>query len=99
MPEGPQGLAAAPEEPKGLAAAPVGGGAWPDNEPTRRSKLAARTAEVGGADTTASQVPHAIPPQYESRQAQKSQNINDQNTDTDMRSRELHAELLVVRHR
>ena len=23
-------------------------GAWPDNEPTRRSKLAARTAEVGG---------------------------------------------------
>ena len=30
------------------AAVPVGGGAWPDNEPTRRSKLAARTAEVGG---------------------------------------------------
>ena len=29
----------------GLAAAPVGGGrAWPDNEPTRRAKLAARTA-------------------------------------------------------
>ena len=28
----------------GLAAAPVGGGrAWPDNEPTRRAKLAART--------------------------------------------------------
>ena len=30
---------------EGLAAAPVGGGgAWPDNEPTRRAKLAARTA-------------------------------------------------------
>ena len=29
----------------GQAAAPVGGGrAWPDNEPTRRAKLAARTA-------------------------------------------------------
>ena len=29
----------------GLAAVPVGGGeAWPDNEPTRRAKLAARTA-------------------------------------------------------
>ena len=34
----------------GLAAAPVGGGrAWPDNEPTRRAKLAARTAR-GRAD-------------------------------------------------
>ena len=33
-----------------LAAAPVGGGwAWPDNEPTRRAKLAARTAR-GRAD-------------------------------------------------
>ena len=30
------------------AAVPVGGGAWPDNEPTRRSKLAVRMAEVGG---------------------------------------------------
>ena len=30
---------------EGLAAVPVGGGgAWPDNEPTRRAKLAARTA-------------------------------------------------------
>ena len=30
---------------RGLAAVPVGGGrAWPDNEPTRRAKLAARTA-------------------------------------------------------
>ena len=30
--------------PVGLAAVPVGGGrAWPDNEPTRRAKLAART--------------------------------------------------------
>ena len=28
----------------GMAAVPVGGGAWPDNEPTRRAKLAARTA-------------------------------------------------------
>ena len=35
----------APEGPEGLAAVPVGGGgAWPDNESTRRAKLAARTA-------------------------------------------------------
>ena len=34
----------------GLAAVPVGcGGAWPDNESTRRAKLAARTAR-GRAD-------------------------------------------------
>ena len=34
-----------PEGAEGLAAVPVGGGgAWPDNEPTRRAKLAARTA-------------------------------------------------------
>ena len=43
-----RGLAAAPERSAGLrgtrAAVPVGGEAWPDNEPTRRSKLAARTA-------------------------------------------------------
>ena len=69
--------------------------AGPDNDPTRRSKLAARTAEAGGTDTTASQISHAIPPQHESTQAQKSQNINDQNPKPDMRSRELHAELLV----
>ena len=42
------------------AAAPVGGRAWPDNEPKRRSKLAARTAEAGGADTAASQISHVI---------------------------------------
>ena len=46
---------------------PIGGrreacGAWPDNEPTRRSKLAARMAEAGGTDTTVSQISHAIPP-------------------------------------
>lgn len=52
----------APEEPEGLTAAPVGGEAWPDNEPKRRSKLAARTAEAGGSDTTASQISHATPP-------------------------------------
>ena len=69
--------------------------AGPDNDPTRRSKLAARTAEAGGTDTTASQISHAIPPQHESTQAQKPQNINDQNPKPDMRSRELHAELLV----
>ena len=35
----------APEGPQGLAAVPVGGGgAWPGFEPTRRAKLAARTA-------------------------------------------------------
>ena len=80
------------------AAVRVGGGAWPDNEPTRRSKRAARTAEVGGADTTASQISHAIPPQHESTQAQKPQNIDDQNPNPDMRSRELHAKLLVGSH-
>ena len=42
------------------AAVRVGGGAWPDNEPKRRSKLAARTAEAGGTDTTASQISHVI---------------------------------------
>ncbi len=67
----------APEGPRGRAA---GRGPWaagPDNEPKRRSKLAARTAEAGGTDTTASQISHAIPPQHESTQAQKPQNIND----------------------
>ena len=78
------------------ATVPVSGG--PDNEPTRRSKLAARTAEAGGTDTTTSQISHAIPPQHESTQAQKPQNINDQNPDPDMRSRELHAKLLVDSH-
>ena len=73
-------------------------GAWPDNEPTRRSKLAARTAEVGGADTTASQISHAIPPQHEATQAQRPQSIDDQNPNSDMRSRELHAKLLVDSH-
>ena len=35
----------APEGPEGMAAVPVGGGgAWPGFEPTRRAKLAARTA-------------------------------------------------------
>ena len=35
----------APEGPEGQAAVPVGGGrAWPDNESTRRAKLAARAA-------------------------------------------------------
>ena len=35
----------APEGTEGQTAVPVGGGrAWPDNEPTRRAKLAARTA-------------------------------------------------------
>ena len=41
----------APEGPAGLAAVPVAGGrAWPDNESTRRAKLAARTA--GGPPPT-----------------------------------------------
>ena len=35
------------------AAVRVGGGAWLDNEPKRRSKRAARTAEAGGTHTTA----------------------------------------------
>ena len=80
------------------AAVPVGGGAWPDNEPTHRSKVAVRMAEAGGADTTASRISHVIPPQHESTQAQIPQNINDQNPDPDMRSRELHAKLLVDSH-
>ena len=72
--------------------------AGPDNDPTRRSKLAVRMAEAGGTDTTTSQISHAIPPQHESTQAQKPQNINDQNPKPDMRSRELHAKLLVGSH-
>ena len=60
---------ARPRAPEGQAAVPAGGsGAWPrcpwaagpDNEPKRRSKLAARTAEAGGTDTTASQISHVI---------------------------------------
>ena len=43
------------------AAVPVGGGAWPDNEPTHRSKVAVRMAEAGGTDTTASRISHVIP--------------------------------------
>ena len=39
-----------------------------------------------------------FPPQHESTQAQKPQNINDQNPNPDMRSRELHAKLLVDSH-
>ena len=72
--------------------------AWPGFELTRRSKLAARTAEAGGADTTASRISHAIPPQHESTQAQKPQNIKDQNPNLDMRSLEVHAKLLVDSH-
>ena len=34
--------------------------AGPDNEPTRRSKLAVRMAEAGGTETTASQISHVI---------------------------------------
>ena len=47
--------AAAPERSEGRAAGrrAVGGGvAWPDNELTRRSKRAARTAEAGGPPPT-----------------------------------------------
>ena len=44
--------------PTGIAAVSVGGGrAWPDNEPTRRAKLAARTAS-GRADPHQSPRPH-----------------------------------------
>ena len=35
--------------------------AGPDNEPTRRSKLAVRMAEAGGTETTASQISHVKP--------------------------------------
>ena len=48
----------APEGTEGQTAVPVGGGrAWPDNEPTRRAKLAARTAS-GRADPHQSPRPH-----------------------------------------
>ena len=48
----------APEGPEGQAAVPVGGGgAWPDNEPTRRAKLAARTAR-GRAAARGAARPH-----------------------------------------
>ena len=54
----------APEGPEGRAAVPVGGGgAWPDNESTRRAKLAARTA--GGpphTSTPSSPAPQPGPP-------------------------------------
>ena len=80
------------------AAVPVGGGAGQRaNVPIEargadgRSGRPKWAAEVGGADTTASQISHAIPPQHESTQAQKPQNINDQNPNPDMRSREVHA--------
>ncbi len=43
---------------EGQAAVPVGGGgAWPDNESTRRAKLAARTAR-GRAATHGAARPH-----------------------------------------
>ena len=41
--------------------------AGPDNEPTRRSKLAVRMAEAGGTETTASQISHVIYRGYFSR--------------------------------
>ena len=44
----------APKGPKGLAVVPVGGGrAWPDNESTRRAKLAARAPGPDGARAAA----------------------------------------------
>ena len=56
----------------GLAAVPVGcGGAWPDNESTRRAKLAARTArgraglaaagDQAGLQATKTPEPEAVP--------------------------------------
>ena len=42
----------APEGPNGLAAVPVGGGgAWPDNEPTRRAESSQRGRRAGGQAT------------------------------------------------
>ena len=76
----------------------MGVGARPGFETAHRSKIAVRMAKAGGTDTTASQISHAIPPQHESTQAQKPQNINDQNLNPDMYSRELHAKLLVDSH-
>ena len=95
--------AAAPERSEGRAAGHAGRGA------RGRRGLAGQRANVpikargadgrsGRADTTASRISHVIPPQHESTQAQKPQNINDQNPNPDMRSRELHAKLLVDSH-
>ena len=95
--------AAAPERSEGRAAGHAGRGA------RGRRGLAGQRANVpikargadgrsGRADTTASRISHVIPPQHESTQAQKPQNIKDQNPNLDMRSRELHAKLLVDSH-
>ena len=52
-----------------LAAAPVGGGwAWPDNEPTRRAKLAARTAR-GRADAHGRVKQHGPQPQLSTQRS------------------------------
>ena len=46
----------APEGPNGLAAVPVGGGgAWPDNEPTRRAGSSRRGRLAGGPPPTGTQ--------------------------------------------
>ena len=59
------------------AAVPVGGGAGQRaNVPIEARGADGRS---GRADTTASRISHAIPSQHESTQAQKPQNINDQN--------------------
>ena len=72
------------------------GPGWTTSQRADRSSRRGRLA--GGTHTTASRISHAIPPQHESTQAQKPQNIKDQNPTLDMRSRELHAKLLVDSH-
>ena len=92
--------AAAPERSEGRAAGRGARGRRGLAGQRAEAPIEARGADgrSGRADTTASQISHAIPPQHESTQAQKPQNINDQNPNPDMRSREVHAKLLVDSH-
>ena len=58
--------------PEGPAAVPVGGGgAWPDNEPTRRAKLAARTARGRAAAHRHTQRPALRHPEQQRRNTQR----------------------------
>ena len=100
-----------PEGPDNLAAAPMGGdGAWPGFEATHNRASAAGVEGAGGTagpdcGTRGRHRHHrqinvaCNSPRHESPQAQKPQNINDQNPNPDMRSRELHAKLRVDSHR
>ena len=85
------------------AAVPVAGGAWPDNEPKRRSKLAARTARC--ADGRSGRHRHHRQPNFARNLSrsffempQKRCNSNDANSMFESVVGELRAELLVDSH-